>query len=495
MRYFVLLKNLKKSLSVITAVFIAACELISAPYNVAAEELTRDDINAARMAMSASSDSIPGWPASPTIGAESAVLMDADTGVILYSKNADVVHYPASTTKVMTCLLAAENCSLDEIVTFSHEAVYGIDRGSSNVGIDEGQAMTMEEALYCVMLASANEVASAVAEHVGGTIENFAKMMNERAAELGCTNTHFVNANGLPNEEHWTTAHDLALITRAFNNNETLRRIAGTNYYKMEASVSQPDAFDLANHHKMYPGNSYAYEYVTWGKTGYTNVARETLVTCAEKNGMNLVCTIMKAEPPYQYTDTRDLFEYGFNNFQKLYVDDNETTFNLDSSDFFDTDSSIFGSTKSLLELDSTGYCIVPNTVNFDDLEYSISYDTDSADDIADINYSYEGVYVGGTSLKMTDPETSDFSFGTASVSGNVEPVSHIKEEDEKERNIIYVNIKMLFIIIGITVVLLILILIFWLLFRKNSYSNKRRRNILKRNRRYGSEFDDFDFK
>ena len=495
MRYFVLLKNFKKTLFVITAVFIAACELVSAPFSALAEELTRDDINAARMAMSASSDAIPGWPASPAIAAESAVLMDADTGVILYSKNADVVHYPASTTKVMTCLLAAENCSLDEIVTFSHEAVYGIDRGSSNVGIDEGQAMTMEEALYCVMLASANEVASAVAEHVGGSIENFAKMMNERAAELGCTNTHFVNANGLPNEEHWTTAHDLALITRAFNNNETLRRIAGTNYYKMQASVSQPDTFDLANHHKMYPGNSYAYEYVTWGKTGYTNVARETLVTCAEKNGMNLVCTIMKDEPPYQYTDTRELFEYGFNNFQKLYVDDNETAFDLDSSDFFDTESSIFGSTKSLLELDSSGYCIVPNTVNFDDLEYSISYDTDNADDIADINYSYEGVYVGGTSLRMTDIEASDFSFGTVSVSGNIEPVSNIKDEDEKERNIIYVNIKILFIIIAVTVVLLIIILVFWLLFRKNSYSNRRRRNILKRNRRYGSEFDDFDFK
>ncbi len=487
--------NIKKPLSVLSALFITAGALFSGVGTVYADEPTREDINAVRMAMTASSDLIPGWPASPKICSESAVVMDSDTGVILYSKNADVVHYPASTTKVMTCLLAAENCSLDEIVYFSHEAVYGIDRGSSNVGIEEGQAMTMEEALYCVMLASANEVASAVAEHVGGSIEHFAEMMNERAAELGCTNTHFVNANGLPNEEHLTTAHDLALITRAFNNNESLRRIAGTNHYRMEASVSQPDTFDLANHHKMYPGHGdTSYEYLTWGKTGYTNVARSTLVSCAEKNGMNLVCVVMKAEPPYQYSDTRELFEYGFNNFQKLYVADNEESFNIVSSDFFDTDSSIFGSTKSLLELDSSGYCIIPNTAGFDDLTYDISYDTVKAQDIANINYSYQGVYVGGTSLRLMDSGTSEFSFGTASVSGNVEPVTAEQTNEDKKSNVIYINIRTIMIIGIVAVAILIIVLVLWLLFRKNSYSNRRRRNILKRNRRYNSEFDDFDF-
>ena len=311
---------------------------------------------------------------------------------------------------------------------------------------------------------------------------------------LGCTNTHFVNANGLPNDEHLTTAHDLALITRAFNNNETLRRIAGTNHYRVEASVSQPDTFDLANHHKMYPGNNYAYEYITWGKTGYTNVARSTLVTCAEKNGMNLVCTIMKCEPTYQYTDTTELFEYGFNNFQKLYVSDNEDSFNIVSSDFFDTESSIFGSTKSLLELDSSGYCIIPNTASFDDLTYDISYDTEDPQDIAKINYSYEGVYVGGTSLRLLDSGTHEFSFGTASVSGNVEPVGNTQTDNEEKQKVIYVNIKTVIIIGIVAAVILIIILVLWLLFRKNSYSNRRRRNILKRNRRYGSEFDDFDF-
>lgn len=152
---------------------------------------------------------------------------------------------------------------------------------------------------------------------------------------------------------------------------------------------------------------------------------------------MNLVCTVMKAEPPYQYSDTRDLFEYGFNNFQKLYVSENEDSFNIVSSDFFDTDSSIFGSTKSLLELDDSGYCIIPNTAGFEDLTYDISYDTKNPQDIANINYNYEGVYVGGTALRLIDSGTSEFSFGTASVSGNFEPVQNLQTEEDEKKSVI----------------------------------------------------------
>ena len=282
---------LKKVLK-ITVVILTALSL-SVPCAVFADDPSREDINAARRALPVSSNSIPGWPQGPETASESAILMEADTGVILYAKNIDVQHYPASTTKVMTCLLAAENCSMDEMVGFSKNAVFGIDRGSSNVGMDIGQYITMEEALYCVMLASANEVAVAVAEHVAGSVEDFALMMNKRAKELGCTNTNFVNPNGLPDEEHLTTAHDLALISQAFNENETLRRIAGTRIYDVVATDTQPDSFTMVNHNKLYPGNSYSYDYTTWGKTGYTNVARETLVTCAEKDGMNLICVVM----------------------------------------------------------------------------------------------------------------------------------------------------------------------------------------------------------
>lgn len=495
-RYFkevsILFEKLKKTLIAGVAFLLAFTNIAACA--VYADEVTREDINAARQSIAAATNQIPGWPTAPLINSESAILMDADSGVILYNKNMDEIHYPASTTKVMTCLLAAENCAMDEIVTFSKEAVFGIDRGSSNVGIDVGECLTMEEAIYCVMLASANEVASAIAEHISGSVEEFANLMNKRAAELGCTHTHFMNANGLPNEEHLTTAHDLALIAQAFNKNETLKRIASTPRYEVKATVSQPDTFTIPNHHKMYPGNSNAYEYTTWGKTGYTNVARSTLVTCAEKDGMNLVCVVMKCEPTFQYGDTENLFEYGFNNFQKLYIVDNETKYNFENSDFFETDSSIFGSAKSLLSLDNSGYCIVPKSVNFDELVSSVSYDTDNEKEVARINYTYEDYYVGSTALTLAANDTRDFAFGTASISSDSPAKSETVSDSADKGDVIYINASRLRIAAIIGGVIIVILIIMWLLMRKNHYSNRRRKSILKRNKRYSSEFDDFDF-
>ena len=484
--------KLKRMITAGAAVTLAIINI--AAVNVRAEEITREDINAARQAIAAETDNIPLWPKAPLVNSESAILMDADSGVILYNKNMDEIHFPASTTKVMTCLLAAENCSLDEVVTFSKEAVFGIDRGSSNVGIDVGETLTMEEAIYCVMLASANEVASAIAEHISGSTEEFAKLMNKRAEELGCTHTHFMNANGLPNDEHLTTAHDLALIAQAFNKNETLKRIASTPRYEVKATATQPDTFTIPNHHKMYPGNSDAYEYTTWGKTGYTNVARSTLVTCAEKEGMNLVCVVMKCEPTFQYGDTKNLFEYGFNNFQKLNITDNETKYDIDNSDFFETDCSIFGSSKSLLTIDNTGYCMVPKSVTFDELKSSVSYDTDKENEVARINYTYEDYYVGSTALKLASNDVQNFSFGTASISDDSAVKNTAPADSADKGDVIFVDSNMV-MIVGITIgAVIIVLIIIWLLTRNNHYSNKRRRSILKRNRRYSSEFDDFDF-
>ena len=258
----------------------------------------------------------------PVIQAQSAILMDVESGAILYAKNIHTERYPASITKLLTCLIAKEKCSLDETVTFSTDAVYGIERGSSNIGIDEGQTLTMEQCLYGILLASANEVAAAVAEHVAGSTEDFAKLMNAKVKELGGTDSHFVNANGLPNDAHYTSAYDMALIARAFFSDETLSKIAGTTKYHIPATATQPDEIDLQNHHRMLNGcmygSKYSYPYTVGGKTGYTNVARETLVTCAEKDGKRLVCVILKDEAPYHYEDTKALFEYGFNKFNKL---------------------------------------------------------------------------------------------------------------------------------------------------------------------------------
>lgn len=252
----------------------------------------------------------------PTVEAESAILMDVDTGVILYRKNDHTKEYPASITKLLTCLLARENCELTDIVTFSHEAVYGIERGSSNIGIDEGEQLTMQDCLYATLLESANEVAAGIAEHVGGSTEGFAQMMNDKVRELGGTDSHFVNANGLPDENHYTSAYDMALIARAFFQDDVLSEISGTVFYHIAATPTQKDEIDLRNHHRMLPGCQLSgrrpYEYATGGKNGYTDVARQTLVTCAEKNGHRLVCVVLKEEKPNHYLDSIALFDYGF---------------------------------------------------------------------------------------------------------------------------------------------------------------------------------------
>lgn len=258
----------------------------------------------------------------PTVTAESAILMDAQTGTTMYEKDIYTKRYPASITKIMTCLVARKHAKLNEVVTFSNEAVFGIERNSSNIGIDVGESMSMEQCLYAILLASANEVASAVAEHVGGSVEGFAQMMNEEALALGCQNTHFVNANGLPDEDHYTTAYDMALMTRAFFADEVLAEMAGTVFYHINATMTQPDEIDLQNHHRMLVGcrygSKYSYEYTLGGKTGYTDVARQTLVTCAQKDDMRLVCVVLKDETPEHYLDTTNLMEYGFANFAQL---------------------------------------------------------------------------------------------------------------------------------------------------------------------------------
>lgn len=252
----------------------------------------------------------------PLTYAEAAVLVDIDTGVMLYEKNVHTRFYPASVTKVLTCLLAAENCELDETVTFSHQAVYGIERGSSNIGMDEGETLSLKDALYAAMLESANEVASALGEHVAGSEEAFAEMMNEKVAALGGTDSHFVNANGLHNDNHYTSAYDLALVGREFFRNETLTEISGTPYYHINATDTQKDEIDLRNHHRMLPGCQLSrrrtYDYTIGGKTGYTDVSRNTLITAAEKDGHRLLCVVLKEETPNHYLDSISLFDWGF---------------------------------------------------------------------------------------------------------------------------------------------------------------------------------------
>lgn len=251
--------------------------------------------------------------------AEGAVLMDAASGSILYSKNADTKFYPASITKVLTTLVALENGNLSDSITCNAETLYAIEQGSSRVGLEAGEIISLEDALYFVMLQSGNDAAAVVAETVGGSIEGFVDMMNKKAKDLGCTGSNFMNPHGLPDENHYTTARDMALIMQAAVNNPDFCTIASATNFKVEAT-NLNDSRGVWNHHKMIlPASEYHYEGVCEGKTGYTTVALNTLVTSAERNSIKLIAVILHCQGAANtYYDTTKLFDYGFDNFTIL---------------------------------------------------------------------------------------------------------------------------------------------------------------------------------
>ena len=265
------------------------------------------------------SNAVEGWPEGQAIQASAGVVMDVDTGVFLYSKNCDRQLYPASITKIMTALLTLENADLDAVMTCS-TIVYELDENASNVGLSEGEQMTIRDALYTLMLESANDTANALAEYVGGSMEGFAQMMNDRAAALGCTGTHFSNPSGLSADDHYTTAHDYALIAAEAYRNEGFRTLCSTVNYDVPPTNTYEETRYLQNHHRMLISDSDFYtSWGTGGKTGFTEKAWNTLVTYGERDGRRLVCVLLHGNGADQnYLETIDLLNYGFDNFRNI---------------------------------------------------------------------------------------------------------------------------------------------------------------------------------
>ena len=328
-------------------------------------------------------NSTAGWPEGPRVGAAGAVIMDADSGEILYGKNIYKHLYPASITKLMTALLAYENLDLADHITFSENAVYGIEIGSSNIGMDVGQSITVEEALYGLLIASANEVAIALGEKVSGSEKDFADLMNERARQLGCENTNFVTLNGLHDRNHYTCAYDMALIARQiYQHTDLIRYMSDYNYHFVK-SEKQPDDFWISNTNDFLTGEM-EYDGIVGGKTGYTDQARETLVTFAEREDVHLICVIIKEEPPYEYYDTIDLLNYAFDNFTKVNIKESERKYTLSSPDFLSFGPDIFGKSEPAYRIEETSSLMIPKKASFSDLDSEIiplTYETASGQD------------------------------------------------------------------------------------------------------------------
>ena len=273
--------------------------------------------------LSVSAQDFPsGWPSAPEISSASGVLMEASSGQVLFDKSMNEIRYPASTTKVMTTLIILENIQdLNQNITFTDIILPDLAPGNSTINAQVGEVLTVEQCLYAIMLASANEVCTQMAVEIAGSVENFTAMMNTKAAEIGCTNTHFVNANGLPDPNHYTTAYDLALILREAVKNEAFCKIAGAAKYTIPPTNKTSTSRNMENHNALLVDGKYYYEGAIAGKTGHTEAARNTLVTAATREDMTLICVVLRSENEERFTDTKTLFDYGFDNFhsQPLY--------------------------------------------------------------------------------------------------------------------------------------------------------------------------------
>ena len=264
----------------------------------------------------------------PSTYSPSTLLMDLDSGKILYSKNANTRMYPASTTKIMTAILTIENCQLTDTAVASHNAIYSVPSGYTHASIQEGEELTIEQLLNVLLIPSANEAASILAEHIAGSVEAFADMMNAKAVEIGCKDTHFVNPNGVHDENHYSTAYDLALIGKYAMQYEVFRDIASKTSCSLPATDKYPredrlfnTTNDLLKENHSRAANNYYYPYASAGKTGYTDAAQNCIVATAKKDDISLLAVVLHGERTddglsQRALDCKTLFEYGFNNYK-----------------------------------------------------------------------------------------------------------------------------------------------------------------------------------
>lgn len=264
------------------------------------------------------------------------LLMEASTGKVIYEKNGYEKTYPASTTKIMTAILTLEHCNLTDVATASYEAVYSVPVGYSNANIQVGEELTINQLLNVLLINSANEAANVLAEHIAGSVDSFATMMNAKAEEIGCLNTHFVNPNGVHNENHYSTAYDLALMGRYAMKNDTFRELVNTKFYTLPATnkyLTNDRVFGTTNEllkkDTRDSVDNYYYEYCTGIKTGYTNAAKSCIVASAKKDDIEYIVVILGAGTTdnglsARYLDCKTLFNYAFENYTVKKLNDAE---------------------------------------------------------------------------------------------------------------------------------------------------------------------------
>ena len=366
----------------------------------------------------------PDWPSDTGIESEAGIVMDADSGAVLFGQNIHVQKAPASITKILTALVVIENSSLDDTITFSHDAVYNVEDGSGNKNaIEEGDTLSVRDCLYLLLMRSSNQAANALAEHVGGSRDGFVKMMNEKTAELGCENSHFANPSGLNDDTQLTSVYDMALIASAAYKNDTLLTISKDKSYRLPATKNNPDGVTIQPEHKLLittdTESPNYYPYAVAGKTGYTSVAGQTLVTYAIKDDRRQIAVTMKSTQATHYQDTIALLDFGFLRFENVNISENETAYTSGDQPVQIGDNSY---QPSDLSMDTSAVITIPKDASFADAEKTVV--TDLPGDaplgaVALLSYKYNDRKIGQVYLISASAAEAAANGETAPDDGN----------------------------------------------------------------------------
>ena len=395
-----------------------------------------------------------GWPQGPMIYGESAIVVDMQTGAVLYEKGADERRYPASITKVLTALIAIENSSMDDLVTFSEASVQSLESGYAHLAMRPGEVITMKDALHALLLASANEVGYAIGETIAGSHEKFIEMMNERAKELGCKNSNFVNTNGMFNENHYTTPRDMALIAMEAYKHPEFREVESALQYTIPATNLEPEPRTFQQKHKMRKvGNKFYDERCVGGKTGYTEKASNTLITYMESEGRSLVCVDMCSRKDI-FPDTKAMCDYAFSQFKNVNISE-------------------FDKEHKIVSEDSQKSVTLPINVESDQIK--------SKEEGENVNYYYNDTLIGSARLDKTEEVKK--AAEKKKVKAELEKKQKKQEKEKADR---YAHIEAAIIIIIIIALIIIGAYVFSAKNKeqrkkRNYYRWKRIRRIFKR--------------
>ena len=445
----------------------------------------------------------PDWPLDTGCQSEAGIVMDMDSGAVLFAQNIHVQEYPASITKLLTGLVVVENASMDDQVTFSHDAVYNVEDGSGNkLQLEEGDVLSVKDCLYVMLLQSSNQAANALAEHVAGSREAFADMMNEKAASLGCRESHFVNPSGLNDPEQLTSAYDMAQIGAAVFNNQTLLEICSSTSATLPPTINNPNGRTYSMEHKLVvtdnSDDENYYPSAVAGKTGYTSLAGQTLVTYAEQNGRRQVAVTLKSTQRTHYSDTKTILEFGFARFKNVSVAENETNYVTGDEPVTIGDVSY---EPSDLYLDEKAVITLPNDAQFSDADQYLQTEIPASHPegaVGRIIYTYNDRQIGVAwvysktvvsaaavseeSSENTEMTESTASTGTDTTDSNTNGTPSDVNDGKKDKKTLELT-RGTWIAVGIgAAILLVVLIISWIMLQRKKEEERMR--ILREKRR-----------